>query len=246
MMVDKTPFQSFLPFNYLDDSSFNLAIYEFSYGPLSYFADRLETLLFNTVERPELFNPLSSHLNPDSKFITRLPNSGYMVEEDLNNRVTSFGDKTNFSIIHFNTRSLMRNFDQLNLLLRNLNMPFSVIGVSETWLTDCTAELVNITGYNFVSNHCKSKTGGGVGTFFLKNGVEYKLLEESKFSDPDVIESLFLEIMVSHGKNIVGCVYRPPNQNTAMFIDKFKNILSLFARDNRHCYVIGDLNLDLL
>ena len=89
-------------------------------------------------------------------------------------------------------------------------MPFSVIGVSETWLTDCTAELVNITGYNFVSKHCKSKTGGGVGTFFLQNGVEYKLLEESKFSDPDVIESLFLEILVSHGKNIVGCVYRPP------------------------------------
>ena len=82
--------------------------------------------------------------NPDSNFITRLPNTGYMVEEDLNNRVTSFGDKTNFSIIHFNTRSLIRNFDQLNLLLRNLNMPFSVIGVSETWLTDCTAEHVNI------------------------------------------------------------------------------------------------------
>ena len=221
MMVDKTPFQSFLPFNYLDDSSFNLAIYVFSYGPLSYVADRLETLLFDTVERPELFNPLSSHLNPDSKFITRLPNSGYMVEEDLNNPVASFGDKINFSIIHLNTRNLMRNFDQLNSLLRN-------------------------TGYNFVSNHCKSKTGGGVGTFFLKNGVEYKLLEESKFLDPDVIESLFSEIMVSHGKNIVGCVYRPPNQNTAMFIDKFKNILSLFTRDNRHCYVIGDLNLDLL
>ena len=179
-MVDKTPFQSFLPFNYLDDSSFNLAVYEFSYGPSSYDADRLETLLFNPVERPELFNPLCSHLNPDSNFITRLPDSGYTVEEDLSNRVASFGDKTNFSIIHLNTRSLMWNFDQLNSLLRNLNMLFSVIGVSETWLTDCTAELVNITGYNFVSNRCKSKTGGGVG-IYLQNGVEYKLLEECKF-----------------------------------------------------------------
>ena len=71
-------------------------------------------------------------------------------------------------------------------------MPFSVIGVSETWLTDCTAEHVNIRGYNFVSNHRKSKTGGGVG-IYLQNGLEYKLLEECKFSDPDVIESLFLE-----------------------------------------------------
>ena len=68
MMADNTLFQSFLPFNHLDDGSFNLAVYEFSHGPLNYDADRLETLLFNPVERPELFNPLSCHLNPDIIF----------------------------------------------------------------------------------------------------------------------------------------------------------------------------------
>ena len=68
-----------------------------------------------------------------------------------------------------------------------------------------------------------------------------------KFSDPDVIESLFLEIIVPHGKNIiVGCVYRPPNQNAAIFIDKFNNILSLISKGNKHCYEMGDFNLDLL
>ena len=113
-----------------------------------------------------------------------------MVREDLSNRVVSFGDKTNFSIIHLNARSFIRNFDQLNSSLRNINMPISVIGVSETWLTDCTAEFANITEYNFVSNHRKSKTGGGVG-IYLQNGLEYKLPKECKYSDPDVIESLF-------------------------------------------------------
>ena len=113
-----------------------------------------------------------------------------MVGEDLRNRLVSFGDKTNFSIINFNARSLIRNFDQLNSFLRNINMPFSVISVSETWLTHCTAELANITGYNFVSNHRKSKTAGGVG-IYLQNDLEYKLPTECKFSHPDVIESLF-------------------------------------------------------
>ena len=47
-------------------------------------------------------------------------------------------------------------------------------------------------------------------------------------------------------KFIVGCVYRPPNQNAAMFIDKFNNILSLIYKGNKHCYVMGDFNLDLL
>ena len=34
-----------------------------------------------------------------------------------------------------------------------------IIGRNLANWTDCTAELVNITGYNFVSNHRKSKTG---------------------------------------------------------------------------------------
>ena len=110
-------------------------------------------------------------------------------------------------------------------MLGSLKKPFSVIGISETWLTDCTAELVNITGYNFVSKHRKSKTGGGVG-IYLQNDLQYKLLNECKVSDPETIESLFVEITVPHGKNIiVVSVYRPPNQSTALFLDKLNDIL---------------------
>ena len=54
-----------------------------------------------------------------------------------------------------------------------------------------------------------------------------------------MIESLFVEVTVPHGKNIiVGSVYRPPNQNTATFLDKFNDILSGISKDNRHCYVV--------
>ena len=66
-------------------------------------------------------------------------------------------------------------------------------------------------------------------------------------SDSEVIESIFVEIMVPQGKNIiVGCVYRPPNQNTALFLEKFNDILTIITKDNKHCYVMGDFNLDLL
>ena len=108
------------------------------------------------------------------------------------------------------------------------------------------AGVVNITGYNFVSNHRKSKTGGGVG-IYLQNGLECKLLEECKFSDPHVIESLFFEIIVPHGKIslLVACTDHQIKK-TAMFIDKFNNIVSIISKDNKHCYVMGDFNLDLL
>ena len=209
-------------------------------------SDRIESLLYNPIEQAGLFDPLSNDLNPDSNFLTRLPTSRYMVEEDINDQVSSFNEKSMFSILHLNARSLLKNLDQLNLILKNLNRAFSVLGVSETWLTNSTAELVNITGYNFVSNHRKSKIGGGVG-IYLQNDIEYKILKECKFSDSEVIESIFVEIIVPQGKNIiVGCVYRPPNQNTALFLEKFNDILTIITTDNKHCYVMGDFNLDLL
>ena len=55
-----------------------------------------------------------------------------------------------------------------------------------------------------------------------------------------------MEITVPHGKNIIfGSVYRPPNQNMALFLDKFNDILSRISKDNKQCYVMGDFNLDL-
>ena len=74
-----------------------------------------------------------------------------------------------------------------------------MIGISETWLNDTTQDLVNLPGYSFLSNHRTTKPGGGVG-LYLQNDFEYKVLPESNFSDPDVIESLFVEINVPNGK----------------------------------------------
>ena len=70
---------------------------------------------------------------------------------------------------------------------------------------------------------------------------------ECNFSDPDPIESLFVEINVPKGKNIVtGIICRPPNQNTAAFVNKLNDILAIITRGNKQCYIMGDFNLDLL
>ena len=105
---------------------------------------------------------------------------------------------------------------------------------------------MNISGYNFVSNHCNSKTGRGTG-LYSQDSLKYKLCPECIFSDPDIIESVFVEIDIPHGKNIVvGSIYRPPNQNVSLFVDKLNKILGIISKDNKHCYVMGNFNLDLL
>ena len=61
-----------------------------------------------------------------------------------------------FSLLHLNIRSLECNLHNLTNLLNNLNIKFSVIGISETWLKNCTHS-VDIEGYNFFHKHREDK-----------------------------------------------------------------------------------------
>ena len=45
---------------------------------------------------------------------------------------------------------------------------------------------------------------------------------------------------------MTGIIYRPPNQNTAAFVDKLNDILAIITKGNKQCYIMGDFNLDLL
>ena len=56
-----------LPFNHLDDCSFNIALYEMAHGPLHFDADRLDTLLFNPIDESHL-DYLTQNLDPNFTF----------------------------------------------------------------------------------------------------------------------------------------------------------------------------------
>jgi hypothetical protein len=105
---------------------------------------------------------------------------------------------------------------------------------------------VDLPGYDLISNHSINKAGGGSG-LYLQDNFQYKLIGNCTVSNPEVIESLFVEIINPNGKNsIVGTIYRPPNQNIASFLEEINKILSIITKDNKHCYIMGDFNLDLL
>ena len=57
--------------------------------------------------------------------------------------------------------------------MRMLNLDFSIIGVTETWLSDVTCDLYGMGGYEFIEKHRTNKVGRGIG-FFVKNGVNYR------------------------------------------------------------------------
>ena len=62
-----------------------------------------------------------------------------------------------------------------------------------------------------------------------------------------ILLSLFVEIFIPRHKNmVIGVIYRPRSENTLEFKEKVNEIISVVTKGNKHCYVTGDFNLDLL
>ena len=238
-----------LPFTHLNEEDFRLAIFEQLNGPIRYDPDRLASLRFNPLlsETYKKFS-LSSHHDPDANFFTELVDCEYYTEENFNEMLhqKNISEVNNcLSLLHLNIRSLHRNLDSLTTLLKNLELRFSFIGITETWLRD-SSHHTDISGYNFVHNPRKDRTGGGVG-LYLADNFDFKCRPDLVFSCTECAESLFVEINRPKEKNIiVGVVYRPPNSNLRDFMNSLDSLLASISKENKICYVLGDWNLDLI
>ena len=132
-----------------------------------------------------------------------------------------------------------------SILFSNINFKFSLIGISETWLNDSSPS-VDIDGYSFVHKGKENRSGGGVGLYVSSN-LNFKFRCDLDFSEPNVAESLFIEIVKPQGKNIVtGVIYRPPNHNVDEFLTMTNELLSKISKENKICYLMGDFNLNLM
>ena len=148
------------------------------------------------------------------------------------------------SLIHFNCRSIRKNFEGIKDYLNNVPVDFDVIALSETWETsnECNDQYV-LQGYNsfFVSR--QTKIGGGV-ALFTKVNLQVKQIPDSCLSVDDVFDCVSIEI-VNEGKNIVVCcIYRPPNRSIDNFSQHLHNLLDIFT--NKTLYMVGDFNINIL
>ena len=132
--------------------------------------------------------------------------------------------------------------------MRMLNLDFSIIGVTETWLNDINYDLYGLDGYELIERHRANKMGGGIG-LFVRNGVSYKSRADLTTFEY-YCESLFIEIdksVFGSGRNIlIGVKYRPPNTDIKIFIDHMKEVLEYVQTENEVLYLVGDYNINLL
>ena len=93
----------------------------------------------------------------------------------LRNRYNICPTENRLSLCHINIRSLQANLHSFEKYLENLDIKFSCVGVTETWLQDHNCDLYNLNGYELIENHRQTRRGGGVG-IYLKEDISLNQL----------------------------------------------------------------------
>ncbi|XP_013868123.1 uncharacterized protein LOC106520513 [Austrofundulus limnaeus] len=185
---------------------------------------------------------IDTDIDPDNNFLDYLnDNCHYYTDDNYSQCVKS--DKE-MSIIHFNSRSLYANYEKIKEYLYQLKKSFSVIAITETWLTSEKGVDFILEGYEFNYINRKNKKGGGV-ALYINNDLKYKVVEKMSVSVDEVMECITIEIQFEKQKNImVSCVYRAPASDTEVFTNYME---TLFAKMHQKViFICGDFNIDML
>ena len=199
---------------------------------------------FNYTEKNEY--SLGDIADPDINFYNRLQvDSHYYTDEQFNRKLSCRKQGSEyFSLIHYNCRSIVKNFNMLKDHVTTLEVMFDVIALSETWLNDNSSDTVNLDGYDFVSCPRSSKRGGGVG-LYIKNSLQHKYLPLLSKSIDNCAEIVTAEVKLRNGKTIiVCCIYRAPNTDMTLLNEHINLIFS--KNSTKTVYLCGDFNVDLL
>ena len=138
---------------------------------------------------------LLGDVNPDAKFyeIDDLIDSKYYDEKIFKDKIQLLNLKENYlSMLHFNIRSAPKNMVNFENFLYSLNTEFSLIGLTETWFNNVTADLYDMQRYSSVHNYRTGRTGGGV-SIFVKSDISFHKRCDLFCCDNE-LECVFIEI----------------------------------------------------
>jgi hypothetical protein len=232
------------PFNhYVDDDEFKFALFTFD----------------NSVDYNNLLGLKLNPFNLDNTICNSFNDYGNFCNSDITNSCSYVfdGDQLpvyrddDFSILHLNSSSMNKNVDGIHAFISNLNHTFSLISVSETWFLEDGSNPIEIENYTLLSAPRHARRSGG-SAIYVHNSVPYQIRDDLKLcsvthDNIDHSESIFIEIPFPNSKNIiVGNIYRAHRTDLDLFHTDLTHSLAKISAENKHSYISGDFNLDLL
>ena len=82
----------------------------------------------------------------------------------------------------------------------------------------------------------------------MKDTLKYICRKDLQIYKPVKLESTFIELLSSSGKNIImGCIFRHPSMHSSEFNSIYLNdLLEKLSHENKKIILMGDFNIDLL
>ena len=146
------------------------------------------------------------------------------------------------SIIHFNARSIPKNFDSITDYLLYLKINFMIIVITESWLTTSNKHLFNIPNYSSEHIVRNNKRGGGV-SIFINNNIKYKLIDNLSLSVNDAYDMITISFIYEHINYLLSGIYKAPIFNIIEFIDIIYNTFNRHL--NKSLILTGDFNINI-
>ena len=152
--------------------------------------------------------------------------------------------KQHFSVFHTNIRSLSKHHDTLHTQLSMINIPFDVIGISETkeqvdneFITN-----VEVRGYSMYSQPSKSSCGGCA--IYVNSQLDQEVRNNLSVLEEEC-ETIWVEISNKKDKNLLCCcLHRHPSSDITKFIDYMTSILQKVQKKNRILFIMGDFSIN--
>ena len=152
---------------------------------------------YTYTENNEYF--VGDEADPDNNFFNRLQvDSHYYTDDQFNRKCHTNAESDNFALIHYNCRSLAKNFTMIRDHITTLDSMFDVIALTETWLNDNDSDYFNLDGYELVSCSRSSKKGGGVG-LYIRNSMQHKYLPLLSKCIVNCAEIVTVEVTLKNG-----------------------------------------------
>ena len=192
-----------------------------------------------------------NHIDPDSNHFQYNPANfkPYTINTLAN---SSLNLSENVSLFHHNARSITTTgrIGEYDLLFDMIKNPFDIMVFTETWLTKDKSDQCNFDGFQPI-HHLRpidnifdhKKRGGGI-SIFIKNGINFKSREDLTLMLP-FMESCFIELTLNHKTYIIGGIYRTPDTNANIFIEKLNEMLEPL-KTHHQIILLGDFNIDLM
>ena len=190
--------------------------------------------------------------NVDQHFDMKLSFDYYNIH-DFHKLSKKINDKNSLSLLHTNICSLKGNFENLDLLITDLDFKFDIIALTETWNSNEKKHLFqagNLAGYQQYLGITGTTIKSGCG-FYISNQLKYiprKDLDITFYNDQNEFQCKWIEIINNKKSNtVIGVFYRHPKKTSDnTFNEKLKVLLKKIKHENKLFIIAGDFNYNLL